>query len=131
MLTRQFSAASARSLALIRTRINFSASAKVAAVTSGPTPFAVPNTGGEPDGRLPSGAPRLAMRLVAPCEAPALAASNAADDAKNSRRDFDMVLPSRATFVIVCAQGWLNHRMPSNPTSGGIPVTYTHECRGN
>src|SRR6185437_13793048 len=98
MLTRQFSAASAQSLALICTRINFSASAKVPAVTSGPTPFAVPNTGGEPDGRLPAAA-GLVARFVALFEAPAPAPSKAADDMMNSRRDFDMAFPPRGNAL--------------------------------
>src|SRR5690242_5839900 len=91
MLSRQFRAACARSAVLIRTRTNFSDSAKVAAVTSGPTPVAVPNTGGEPDGSASAGA----GGSVALCAATAPAPSNAVDDTRNSRRDFGMAPPHR------------------------------------
>src|ERR1700723_678143 len=88
MLVRQLAAAIARSASVKSTCTSFSAAAKVAGFTSGPTAGAVPNAGGVPSGvcwdftaeeSFPSG-----------CWAAAAAeASMVVDLTRNSRRDFD------------------------------------------
>jgi hypothetical protein len=72
--------------------MSFSASAKVAALTSGPTGGAVPNAGGEPGGGAAGGGDPGAG---SPCAAEATpGVSSAAQEVmRNSRRDPDMVFP--------------------------------------
>src|SRR5215470_448399 len=94
MLARQFSAAWERSAAVISTMTSFSASAKVAAPTSGPTGAAVPNAGGEPGtGSAAGAAPGAGGVGSPPAEATAGASSAAQEVMRNSRRDPDMVTP--------------------------------------
>src|SRR6185312_9967679 len=80
MLLRQLAAAIARSASVRSTCTSFSAAAKVAGVTSGPTAGVVPKAGGVPAGGDCSSAEAAA---------PAAEASIALDVTRNSRRDFD------------------------------------------
>ncbi len=68
---------------------NFSASKNVAAVTSGPTPFAVPNADGEPGGSFVE----CAADSVAPFAILVPALTNAADETRNCRRDVLIAYP--------------------------------------
>src|ERR1700722_4195379 len=85
MEVRQLPAACARSAGVSSTWTSFSASAKVAALTSGPTGGAAPNVVGAPGGRVDELFwARLAVATVAPSRPSVVWV-------KNSLRDFDMI----------------------------------------
>src|SRR5689334_20651450 len=99
MLFRQFCAACVRSFSVISTRTSFSASAKVAAETSGPTAGAVPNAGGAPGGELGGG-------FCANTRDSAAAASMAADEvSRKSRREWDTCSPPKRALYKTREQG--------------------------
>ena len=115
MLVRQLPAATSRSAAVISTCMSFSAAANTATSISGPTAGAVPNAGGVPEGAalgaafcfggLPLGSALSVAVLPAAAVEPATAAelamaaepAMAAEVNRNSRRDFDMLVPHQGT----------------------------------
>src|SRR6266508_1652084 len=87
---RQLPAACARSAGVISDRTSLSASANVAALTSGPTGGAVPNAGGVPATGVTCGAGGATWASAAVRLAAATPTTPAAARARNSLRDSDM-----------------------------------------